>query len=134
MTLPTVAQWMAAAKSGDGVEGYPWGDDFSPGRSNSRQAGIRTTTAVGVFASGMSHFGLFDCGGNVWELCAPERDAGRGPWLRGLRGQQTPDDYLPIKGGSFAHYWCSVKTRTDVTIREADREWDVGFRVLKRLP
>ncbi|MFJ4534363.1 SUMF1/EgtB/PvdO family nonheme iron enzyme [Streptomyces tibetensis] len=134
LTLPTVAQWMAAARSGDGVEGYPWGDDFAPGRSNSRQAGIRTTTAVGVFASGMSHFGLFDCGGNVWELCAPERDARRGPWLRGLRGQQAPDGYLPIKGGSFAHYWCSVKTRTDVTIREADREWDVGFRVLKRLP
>ncbi|WP_405507788.1 SUMF1/EgtB/PvdO family nonheme iron enzyme [Streptomyces purpurascens] len=134
VALPTVAQWMAAARSGDGVEGYPWGSDFSPGRSNSRQAGIRTTTAVGVFTSGVSHFGLFDCGGNVWELCAPERDTPRTPWLRGLRGRPAPEDYLPIKGGSFAHYWCSVKTRTDVTIREVDREWDVGFRVVRRLP
>ncbi|MFJ8198228.1 SUMF1/EgtB/PvdO family nonheme iron enzyme [Streptomyces sp. NPDC096152] len=133
VALPTVAQWMAAARSGDGFEGYPWGNDFSPSRSNSRQAAIRTTTAVGVFASGVSHFGLFDCGGNVWELCAPDRETRRTGWFGGLRGRPAEDEYLPIKGGSFAHYWCSVKTRTNVTVREADREWDVGFRVMKRL-
>ncbi|WP_329176489.1 SUMF1/EgtB/PvdO family nonheme iron enzyme [Streptomyces sp. NBC_01477] len=133
VAIPTVTQWMAAARSADGFDGYPWGDDFSTTRSNSRQTDIRTTTAVGLFASGASHFGLLDCGGNVWELCAPDPGPRGAAWRGGFRGKSPADRYLPIKGGSFAHYWCSVKTRTDVTVRETDREWDVGFRLMKQL-
>ncbi|MFJ3897569.1 SUMF1/EgtB/PvdO family nonheme iron enzyme [Streptomyces sp. NPDC090083] len=131
--IPTVTQWMAAARSADGFDGYPWGNDFAITRSNSRQTNIRTTTAVGLFASGASHFGLLDCGGNVWELCTPDPEPRGTAWRSGFRSKSPTDRYLPIKGGSFAHYWCSVKTRTDVTVRETDREWDVGFRLMKQL-
>ncbi|WP_345646417.1 SUMF1/EgtB/PvdO family nonheme iron enzyme [Streptomyces tremellae] len=130
--IPAVAQWMAAARSAEGFDGYPWGADFETTRGNSRQTDIRTTTAVGLFASGASHFGLLDCGGNVWELCTPGPEPRRTA-RRGGRRARPAERYFPVKGGSFAHYWCSVKTRSDVTVREGDREWDVGFRLMKRL-
>jgi formylglycine-generating enzyme required for sulfatase activity len=133
IALPTVAQWMAGARSADGFDDYPWGSVFSSARCNSRQANVRTTTAVGVFRSGESLFGLADCGGNVWELCAPDRERWLASWVKRFSKEPDGHRYLPIKGGSFAHYWCSVKTQTNVTVREVDREWDVGFRLAKRL-
>jgi hypothetical protein len=131
VTLPTSTEWMAAARSAQGLEGYPWGSDFSVMKCNSRQSNIRATTAVGIFSGGASHYGLLDCGGNVWELCQPVLSQRRGLKRYRFRSAAEPVPISPIKGGSFAHYWCSVETRTDVYAKDIDREWDVGFRPIR---
>jgi hypothetical protein len=131
VTLPTPTEWMAAARSAQGLEGYPWGSDFSVMKCNSRQSNIRTTTAVGIFSRGASHYGLLDCGGNVWELCQSVLPPRHGLKRYRFRSAAESVPISSIKGGSFAHYWCSVEMRTDVYAKVTDREWDVGFRPIR---
>ncbi len=69
--LTTEAEWEKGAR---GVEGgvYPWGNEFEVNRLNAREGDqkVCTNTPVGIYPTGVSPFGLFDCAGNVWEWCA----------------------------------------------------------------
>ncbi|MCP4146359.1 MAG: formylglycine-generating enzyme family protein, partial [bacterium] len=60
--------WEKAARGVDG-RNYPWGNQFEAGRLNAREGKqvVRTTTPVGIYPTGTSPFGIFDCAGNVWE-------------------------------------------------------------------
>ena len=66
--LPGADEAEAAARGPNGFA-YPWGNDWAGGICNSWEAGLRVTSAVGIFPRDCSPFGLMDMAGNVWEWC-----------------------------------------------------------------
>jgi hypothetical protein len=74
--LPTALEWEKAARGEHGYL-YPWGDRPSVAKCNVRESGLRCTTAVGTYRSGLSPYGLHDMTGNVWEWCDTETSRGR---------------------------------------------------------
>jgi len=112
------AQWEKAGRGTDG-RWWSWGNDFLPGRCNSREAGLGTTSEIGLYDPGISPSGCYDMCGNVWEMC-------KGRWLA----------ELPVmRGGCFlgSAMFVRVTCRWSQEGTDTGAPW-LGFRCVKNVP
>src|ERR1035441_6378594 len=66
---------------------YPWGEEFSEQRCNTKESGSQGTTEAGKYAEvGLSPYGAEDMSGNVWE------------WTESLWSEK--EEYRVLRGGS----------------------------------
>ncbi|MGH3326580.1 MAG: formylglycine-generating enzyme family protein [Streptomycetales bacterium] len=130
--LPTEAEWEHAAKGFDGLE-FPWGQEFDPTVTNTRESGIHATTPVGMFPAGNSPFGVADMGGNVEECVAD--------WYAPYPGGPDISDHLTAalgryritRGGSFSRFGDLARTRRRHGTFPSPL-YPAGFRVASSAP
>lgn len=143
--LPSEIQWERAARGPD-ARRWPWGEHWRPGAANTREAGLESTTAVGLFPvipdQGLSAEDAeacpLDMAGNVYEWTltrwGPSSDKPAFGWpLVPGDGRDDPGgtDLRVVRGGSW---WATPRS-----CRGAFRFWvvplywggDQGFRVVR---
>ncbi len=142
--LPSEAEWEKAARgpstgSGQGTDGriYPWGDQFEAGRLNVREGEqqVRTTTPVGIYADGVSPFGVFDCAGNVFEWSSTVWEEEAYPFKV---QQEWTEEHLSrtnvlrvLRGGSWSLTQLSARCACrDFRFDPTHGNLEVGFRVV----
>ena len=107
LRLPTENEWVLAAGGENAAGRYPWDQDDQVTKSveevlrraNVEESGIGRTTPVAMYPMGVSPHGVWDLGGNVWELQVNYYDNDR--------------DWLALRGGSwdYAHRGARVSAR-----------------------
>lgn len=137
ITLPSEAQWEAAAGNGRG-DRHPWGPEPDPTRCNIRATGIGRPSPVGAFSPvGDSTAGITDLIGNVWEWTSSAwGDSYRQPTHRypydpddGREDQHAPGVRRVIRGGAFYYATDCANNHTRNRIPPDTRHPGGGFRV-----
>jgi formylglycine-generating enzyme required for sulfatase activity len=126
--LPTEAEWEWVAAGPHNLE-FPWGNAFNAELANTAETGLLTTSAVGVFLGGESHFGINDMAGNVEEYVA----CNYAPYPN---GQMVKDhlvelngDYRVARGGSFARFRDLARTKRRHGHNPKSATYAMGFRL-----
>lgn len=130
-SLPSEAQWEAAARGGLTGQPYPWGAEAPDAgevyRANLRhdrtaRDGYRFTGPVGSYPA--NGFGLFDLAGNVSEWCLDLYvPAGSGPFKPGL--------LRLLKGGSWFSQARDLRCAARQSASPNYADGYIGFRVVR---
>jgi formylglycine-generating enzyme required for sulfatase activity len=120
--LPAEWEWQWAAVGSSGWD-YPYGSEFDPLQSNTKESGIGRTTSVTDYASAHSPFGAVDMSGNVWEWCLNE-----GIMLQNC--QVEGSENRALRGGS----WNNPQKHASAIFRShrtpRTRTFNIGFRLI----
>ena len=130
--LPTEAEWEYAARGGTASLGYRYSGSYAPGdvgwyATNSGN----TTHPVGTKAA--NELGIYDMSGNVWEWCW-DWYASYGSLAQTDPTGATSGSDRVLRGGSWYTYADSLRcaSRSYYFLSPADRDYGIGFRVVRR--
>ncbi|MGE0101641.1 MAG: SUMF1/EgtB/PvdO family nonheme iron enzyme [Blastocatellales bacterium] len=132
--LPTEDEWEYAArganagKPGGKLNLYPWGDDWEPGRANTRDSRLEHPQNVDSNRTGASPFGVLNLSGNVYEWTATDFTHYPGGNQETPRGKGYEGTYQVVRGGSFDYPKEFAMTTTRVWARPTDKGPRLGFR------
>ena len=123
--------WEKAAR---GTEGqiFPWFGEWDGDHLNANETRIGQTSAVGLFPSGTSPFGVFDMAGNVYEWCSGI-DTERATYP--FKPRSYDHDLLldsahhSMRGGAFHSRAKFCRTPYRRSYHPDDRRTNLGFRV-----
>jgi formylglycine-generating enzyme required for sulfatase activity len=97
---------------------------------------VRATTLVGIYPTGVSPFGIFDCAGNVWEWCAtaaPNYDLK--PYPYDITEDEGAVDYVDrtnvraLRGGSWYYYVVNARCAYRLRNNPDDGFHHIGCRL-----
>ena len=132
-TLPSEAQWEVAAKAGQRLQDYPWGDEPPSATFANIQFSVGAPTPIKSYPAGRNAWGIWDMCGNVWEWC-------RDDWEPMLYRRIKPGTIDPtheigspdksIRGGSFESFEEMGRCAFRQFAPTGDMRHDIGFRVV----
>ncbi len=123
--LPTESEWEKAARGTDGRD-FPWGNEFDVNKTNTYEAGFKTSMPVGQFDD-VSPFGVHDTFGNVQEWTGTDYKAYPG------NKKDDPNyhkQYRVLRGSSYA-YKAKTAHIWDRSAWLGEAVYNFGFRCAK---